>query len=171
MDNQETTNLLNQILSTVASSQATVIINIFTYPYSSSISRNCMRGQDSPSVNPTSNVGSLFCLSNGDADQQRAEEEKNRFLNFLRDHHWSKLQLDCSRNSPVNKAIVCFCLKWRKLKFIRTTISPMRVVRFFVQVCGLQCAAEEKAIAAHLGRMLKSPHDKEMYFDVEEYFS
>lgn len=30
MDNQETANLLNQILSTVASSQATVIINIYS---------------------------------------------------------------------------------------------------------------------------------------------
>lgn len=111
----------------------------------------------------------LFLTPDGIDDMQRTEEEKNRFLNYLTEHHWSKRQLDCSRDNPVIKAIVCFCVKWKRLKYIDKP-SPAAVLRFLTETCGISCASEPSALCTLLGRMFKSEYDKEVFFDVEDYF-
>lgn len=108
-------------------------------------------------------------MSDGIEDMQRTEGEKNRFLNYLTEHHWSKRQLDCSRDNPVIKAIVCFCVKWKRLKYIDKP-SPAAVLRFLTETCGISCASEPSALCTLLGRLFKNEYDKEVFFDVEDYF-
>ena len=113
-------------------------------------------------------VKRLF-MSDGIEDMQRTEEEKNRFRNYLTDHHLGQRQLDCSADNPIHKAIVCFCVKWKRLKYIDKP-SPAAVLRFLTETCGISCASEPSALCTLLGRMFKNEYDKEVFFDVEDYF-
>ncbi|MBQ6777171.1 MAG: hypothetical protein IJP52_02550 [Paludibacteraceae bacterium] len=109
-------------------------------------------------------------MTDGIEDLKRTEEERNRFRNYLTEHHLGQRQLDCSRDNPVNKAIVCFCVKWKRLKYIDAKPSPAAVLRFLTDTCGISCAADPEALSTLLGRMLKANHDKDIYYDVEDYF-
>ena len=108
-------------------------------------------------------------MSDGIEDMQRTEEEKNRFRNYLTDHHLGQRQLDCSADNPIHKAIVCFCVKWKRLKYIDKP-SPAAVLRFLTEACGITCASEPSALCTLLGRMFKNEYDKEVFYDVEDYF-
>ena len=108
-------------------------------------------------------------MTDGIEDMQRTEEEKNRFRNYLTEHHLGQRQLDCSRDNPLIKAIVCFCVKWKRLKYIDKP-SPAAVLRFLTETCGISCASEPSALCTLLGRLFKSEYDKEVFFDVEDYF-
>lgn len=108
-------------------------------------------------------------MTDGIEDMQRTEEEKNRFRNYLTDHHLGQRQLDCSADNPIHKAIVCFCVKWKRLKYIDKP-SPAAVLRFLTETCGISCASEPSALCTLLGRLFKSEYDKEVFFDVEDYF-
>lgn len=109
-------------------------------------------------------------MTDGVEDMQRMEEERNRFRNYLAEHHLGQRQLDCSRDNPINKAIVCFCAKWKRLKYIDFKPSPAAVLRFLTETCGISCAADTEALSSLLGRMLKAEYDKDVFYDVEEYF-
>ena len=109
-------------------------------------------------------------MTDGVEDMQRMEEERNRFRNYLAEHHLGQRQLDCSRDNPINKAIVCFCAKWKRLKYIDSKPSPAAVLRFLTETCGISCAADTEALSSLLGRMLKAEYDKDIFYDVEEYF-
>ena len=124
-----------------------------------------------PGVRPEndSRTKKLFLTPDGIEDLQRTEEEKNRFLNYLADHHWSQRQIDCYKDNPVNKAIICFCIKWKRLKYINKS-SPAAIHRFLTETCRLTCASETAAITASLGRLLKADYDKDTFDDVENYF-
>jgi len=113
----------------------------------------------------------LFLTPDGDEDFTRTEEERNRFLNFLSEHHWSQRQIDCSRDNPINKSIVCFYAKWKHLKYIQPRTGPAPLLRFLTETCALQCAAEDRAISAILGKMLKSDYDPDIFYDVCDYFN
>lgn len=105
------------------------------------------------------------------ADPQRTTEERNRFLNYLTDHKISSRLLDSSQDNPVLKAAVCFCIKWKKLHYISSKYSPSAVVRFLTENCGLRRdEVSDKAISNSLGAMLKRDYDKELYYDVCNYF-
>lgn len=108
-------------------------------------------------------------MTDGSEDLERTEGEKNRFLNYLAEHHLGQRQIDCYKDNPINKAIVCFCVKWKRLKMIDKP-SPAAVYRFLTETCHLECAAETDAITASLGRLLKADYDKETFYDVENYF-
>ena len=108
-------------------------------------------------------------MTDGIEDLQRTEGEKNRFLNYLAEHHWGKKQVDCYKDNPINKAIVCFCVKWKRLRYIDKP-SPAAVYRFLTETCGLECASETAAITASLGRLLKADYDRDTFDDVENYF-
>ena len=45
-------------------------------------------------------------MTDGAEDAERTEGEKNRFLNYLAEHHWGKKQVDCYKDNPINMAIV-----------------------------------------------------------------
>ena len=113
-------------------------------------------------------VKKLF-MTNGAEDVERTEEEKNRFRNYLAEHHLGQRQVDCYKDNPINKAIVCFCVKWKRLRYIDKP-SPAAVYRFLTETCGLACSAEADAITASLGRLLKADYDNDVFYDVEEYF-
>ena len=108
-------------------------------------------------------------MTDGAEDAERTEGEKNRFLNYLAEHHWGKKQVDCYKDNPINKAIVCFCVKWKRLRYIDKP-SPAAVYRFLTETCGLECASETAAITASLGRLLKADYDRDTFDDVENYF-
>ena len=108
-------------------------------------------------------------MTDGAEDLERTEGEKNRFLNYLTEHHLGQRQVDCYKDNPINKAIVCFCVKWKRLRYIDKP-SPAAVYRFLTETCHLECAAETDAITANLGRLLKADYDKETFYDVENYF-
>lgn len=113
----------------------------------------------------------LFIAPDGNEYTQRTEEERNRFLNYLADHHLGKRQLDCSRDNPIIKAIACFCVKWKRLKYIDSKPSPAAVLRFLTETCGITCAAENEALSTFIGRTLKAEYDKNVFYDVEDYFN
>lgn len=127
-----------------------------------------------PSGNNSSPANSrqkkLFSTTDGDENQQRTTEESNRFMNYLSDHHLGQRQLDCSRDNPIIKAIICFCVKWKRLKYIDKP-SPAAVLRFLTETCGISCAAETEALSTFIGRMLKTDYDKNVFYDVEDYFN
>ena len=127
-----------------------------------------------PSGNNSSPANSrqkkLFSTTDGDENQQRTTEESNRFMNYLSDHHLGQRQLDCSRDNPIIKAIICFCVKWKRLKYIDKP-SPAAVLRFLTETCGISCAAEAEALSTFIGRMLKTDYDKNIFYDVEDYFN
>ena len=127
-----------------------------------------MQPNDTAKPSNDARTKKLF-MTNGIEDMQRTEEEKNRFLNYLTDHHLGQRQLDCSADNPIHKAIVCFCVKWKRLKYIDKP-SPAAVLRFLTETCGISCASEPSALCTLLGRMFKSEYDKEVFFDVEDYF-
>ena len=108
-------------------------------------------------------------MTDGAEDLERTEGEKNRFMNYLSDHHLGQRQVDCYKDNPINKAIVCFCVKWKRLKYIDKP-SPAAVYRFLTETCHLECAVETDAITASLGRLFKAEYDKDTFDDVEEYF-
>lgn len=104
-------------------------------------------------------------------DPKRTEEESNRFLNFLSDHNISSRLIDSSQDNPVLKAVVCFCVKWRNLRYIESKYSPSAVLRFLTDTCSLQTdRVADRAIANALGIMIKNGYDKVMYQDVCDYF-
>lgn len=145
------------------------------YPDSSSVSPESYSGSSSsaPGVRPEkdSRTKKLFLTPDGDEDFTRTEEERNRFLNYLSDHHLSQRQIDCSRDNPINKAVVCFYAKWKHLKYVRPQTGPAPLLRFLTDTCALQRAAEDRAISAILGKMLKSDYDPDIFYDVCDYFN
>lgn len=104
-------------------------------------------------------------------DPQRTSEESNRFLNFLSDHNISSRLIDSSQDNPILKAVVCFCVKWRNLRYIESKYSPSAVLRFLTDTCSLQTdRVADRAIANALGVMIKNGYDEELYYDVCDYF-
>jgi len=104
-------------------------------------------------------------------DPQRATEESNRFLNFLSDHNIRSRLIDSSQDNPILKAVVCFCAKWRNLRYIEPKYSPSAVLRFLTDTCSLQTdRVADRAIANALGVMIKNGYDEDLYYDVCDYF-
>ena len=127
-----------------------------------------MQPNDTAKPSNDARTKKLF-MTNGAEDAERTEGEKNRFLNYLAEHHWGKKQVDCYKDNPINMAIVCFCVKWKRLRYIDKP-SPAAVYRFLTETCGLECASETAAITASLGRLLKADYDRDTFDDVENYF-
>lgn len=149
-------------IQALAAFSGTINLNISVYPSSS----------PAPDNRPPKDARTkrLFLTPDGDEDYSRTTEERNRFLNYLSDHHLSQRQLDCSRDNPVIKAIICFSHKWKRLRYL-TKPAPAALLRFLTDTCRLSLAADSEAIAALLGRMLKTDYDKEVYYDVDTYFN
>lgn len=79
--------------------------------------------------------------------------------------------IDSSQDNPILKAVVCFCVKWRNLRYIESKYSPSAVLRFLTDTCSLQTdRVADRAIANALGVMIKNGYDKVMYEDVCDYF-
>lgn len=125
----------------------------------------------SSSVSPESHSEKEPRLKQLFDDPQRTAEESNRFLNFLSDHNISSRLIDSSQDNPILKAVVCFCVKWRNLRYIESKYSPSAVLRFLTDTCSLQTdRVADRAIANALGVMIKNGYDKVMYEDVCDYF-
>lgn len=113
----------------------------------------------------------LFLTPDGNEDFERTEEERNRFRNFLSDHCLGQEILNSSQDHIILKAAVCFCTKWKSLHLIPTQVSAVAVVRFLIQTCGISNeGTSERAISNAVARMLKTTYDKNLYYEVQEYF-
>lgn len=144
-------------------------VNIYNYEREpNTLYDVAMQPNDTAKPSNAARTKKLF-MTDGAEDLLRTEEECNRFLNYLAEHHLRQRQVDCYKDNPINKAIVCFCVKWKRLKMIDKP-SPAAVYRFLTETCHLECAAETDAITASLGRLLKADYDKETFYDVENYF-
>ena len=125
----------------------------------------------SSSVSPESHSEKEPRLKQLFDDPKRTEEESNRFLNFLSDHNISSRLIDSSQDNPILKAVVCFCVKWRNLRYIESKYSPSAVLRFLTDTYSLQTdRVADRAIANALGVMIKNGYDKVLYQDVCDYF-
>lgn len=123
---------------------------------------------DSASNNPPEKEPRLKQLFD---NPQHATEESNRFLNFLSDHNIRSRLIDSSQDNPILKAVVCFCVKWRNLRYIEPKYSPSAVLRFLIDTCSLQTdRVADRAIANALGVMIKNGYDQKLYEDVCDYF-
>ena len=104
-------------------------------------------------------------------DTQRTTEECNRFMNYITDHKLNQTPIDSSQDNPILKAVVCFCAKWKSLRFIESDISPKAVLRFLTVNCELKCDnIDEKAIRNTLARMIRKGYDQVLFGDVCDYF-
>ena len=93
-------------------------------------------------------------------------------MNYITDHKLNQTPIDSSQDNPILKAVVCFCVKWRNLRYIEANYSPNAVVRFMFETCKLnKDSVEERAISNRLRDMLKKDYDKELYYDVCLYFN
>ena len=139
-------------------------------PSSSPASDNCPKN-DFSSVSSESHSEKEPRLKQLFDDPKRTEEESNRFLNFLSDHNISSRLIDSSQDNPILKAVVCFCVKWRNLRYIESKYSPSAVLRFLTDTCSLQTdRVADRAIANALGVMIKNGYDEDLYYDVCDYF-
>lgn len=110
----------------------------------------------SSSVNPESHSGNsrgrktqrLF------VDEQTAEQEKTRLLNFLHLHNLGSREFDSSEDSPVNQIAVCFYRQWAKRNLLDEKAGSTAYVRFLKNECELPISVLEKALANVLSRMI-----------------
>ena len=137
-------------------------------PPASTRGRSASRATDFSPESPR--LKKLFLNEFGDEHTQRTAEEHNRFMNFITDHHWGQLTIDSRRDNRILQSIVCFCIKWRRIRYIKDPVSPAAVLRFLTDTCGFACEVERATISTVLGKMLKAEHNKELYFDMENYF-
>ncbi len=127
---------------------------------------------DSPFTAPRESAEKESRLKQLFDDPQRTTEECNRFMNYITDHKLNQTLIDSSQDNPILKAVVCFCVKWRNLRYIEANYSPNAVVRFMFETCKLnKDSVEERAISNRLRDMLKKDYDKELYYDVCLYFN
>lgn len=111
---------------------------------------------DSSSVSPESYSGNsrgrktqrLF------VDEQTAEQEKTRLLNFLHLHNLGSREFDSSEDSSVNQIAVCFYRQWAKRNLLDEKAGSTAYVRFLKNECELPISVLEKALANVLSRMI-----------------
>ena len=84
------------------------------------------------------------------------EQEKQRFLSFLREHNLSNSELDAAMDNSVTQIIVCFYRVWQQKKLLAPKAGGTAVARFVNAVCELPLTVDEKAYANILNRMIKS---------------
>ena len=146
--------------------QLTVELSITLTPLSATLSTpNVTPAQEENRPEKESRLKQLF------DDPQRTTEERNRFLNFLSEHNIRSRLIDSSQDNPVLKAVVCFCAKWRNLRYIEPKYSPSAVLRFLTDTCSLQTDyVADRAIANALGVMIRNGYDEDLYYDVCDYF-
>ena len=146
--------------------QVTVELSITITPRSATLSTpNVTPAQEENRPEKESRLKQLF------DDPQRTTEERNRFLNFLSEHNIRSRLIDSSQDNPVLKAVVCFCAKWRNLRYIEPKYSPSAVLRFLTDTCSLQTDhVADRAIANALGVMIRNGYDEDLYYDVCDYF-
>ena len=110
----------------------------------------------SSSISPESNSGNargrktqrLF------VDEQTAEQEKNRLLNFLHQHNLGSREFDSSEDSSVNQIAACFYRQWDKRNLLDEKAGSTAYVRFLKNDCELPISVLEKALANVLSRMI-----------------
>ena len=114
--------------------------------------------EDSSSVSPESNSSNtrgrktqrLF------VDEQTAEREKTRLLNFLHLHNLGSREFDSSEDSSVNQIAACFYRQWDKRNLLDEKAGGTAYVRFLKNECTLPVSVQEKALANVLSRMIFS---------------
>ena len=84
------------------------------------------------------------------------EQEKQRFLSFLREHNLGNSELDAALDNSVTQIIVCFYRVWQQKKLLTAKAGGTAVARFVSAVCELPLTVDEKAYANILNRMIKS---------------
>lgn len=88
-------------------------------------------------------------------DEERAEKEAQRLLEFLAKHKLSNEELDASKDNSVNQILVCFYRAWDKHGWLSKKASGTALTRF-ADECGLSITVMEKAHANALNRMISS---------------
>ena len=87
-------------------------------------------------------------------NEQTAEQEKTRLLNFLHLHNLGSREFDSSEDSAVNQIAVCFYRQWDKRKLLDEKAGSTAYVRFLKNDCELPISVLEKALANVLSRMI-----------------
>ena len=87
-------------------------------------------------------------------DEQTAEQEKTRLLNFLHLHNLGSREFDSSEDSSVNQIAVCFYRQWAKRNLLDEKAGSTAYVRFLKNECELPISVLEKALANVLSRMI-----------------
>ena len=87
-------------------------------------------------------------------DEQTAEQEKTRLLNFLHLHNLGSREFDSSEDSSVNQIAVCFYRQWAKQNLLDEKAGSTAYVRFLKNECELPISVLEKALANVLSRMI-----------------
>ena len=112
--------------------------------------------EDFSSVRPEFNSGNVRGRKTQRlfVNEQTAEQEKTRLLNFLHLHNLGSREFDSSEDSAVNQIAVCFYRQWDKRKLLDEKAGSTAYVRFLKNDCELPISVLEKALANVLSRMI-----------------
>ena len=90
------------------------------------------------------------------AEQETAQKETQRLLNYLRAHNLSSNILDSSADNSCNQIAVCFFRQWHKRNLLQPNAGGIALARYLKSDCELQIGVEEKALGNVLSRMINS---------------
>lgn len=114
-------------------------------------------------------------IKEGD-DTKEAEQvknrEKNRLCEYLSRHCLKGRALECTKDSTLNKTVVCFLLKWMERGMTAEQPSGGAIFRFLTDDCGIVSDVQEKAYSNRVKEWIKDTngYDAEVMLKVKDAF-
>ncbi len=102
---------------------------------------------------------SLFKSIEGEKDGALTLEWANLFVEYLKLHKASAIEIDSTKDNYVNKAFVVFYRKWKKKEIVLSNPNGNACYRFLREDCNLQMKVEKKTYANHIRKMIKGANN------------
>lgn len=147
-----------------------------------------------PSINPTSNVGSssfsaaanelqshiqrgprtqiLFTDDRGNEDLNRTHDEALRIMRYIADHHMGQNRLDCKRTNRLTLLVACFWYRWCEKGWVTAVPQGAAIYRFVTEHCHLPCDVIPRAFSGTICTIIRErKKDPEIYANSAAYFA
>lgn len=94
--------------------------------------------------------------------------ERDRFVNYLKEHNMSSNHLTSAKEDKTNKVILGFMKKWIEMGIVAEKPSGAAVCRFLTCDCEMKLDVEERSFGNLIGRLLDDDKyvSREMYKDI-----
>lgn len=131
--------------------------------------------QNSAPPSPRGPRKKYLFIKEGD-DTKEAEQvknrEKNRLCEYLSRHCLKGRALECTKDSTLNKTVVCFLLKWMERGMTAEQPSGGAIFRFLTEDCGIVSDVQEKAYSNRVKEWIKDTngYDAEVMLKVKDAF-
>lgn len=104
-------------------------------------------------------------------DTEAKNKEKERFLNYLKEHKIGNKSLSCQKDDLLNAIIVCFVKIWIEKGLITQNPSGPSIYRFLTEDCNKKSEVTEKSYANKINDWLKeNPYDVKIEKSVRRAF-